>query len=847
MSWLLPALTANVSSACLLTLLYFYLYLQDRQPYLKIWTSSWAVYTVSFLLALFLMGNPSPGLFFATELASLASAVLLLYGAYLFIKRPFPRLWLFGAIAVAFWLPIAISYDFSFLTTTLPVFLLIGGVHIWTGTIFLRSRNIHGWGRTVLGYSFIFWGLHKFNYPLLRPVEWLAPWGYLIASLLGLTVALGVMLVYFEKNRNDLQISEELFRLLTENAKDVIFRLRLRPALLFEYISPAIFSFNGRRPEDYYADPHLLFRTVHPDDLSKLRTLLQDRDTGPVVLRWLDDKGRIIWIELQSTPVRNEQKELVALEGIIRDITGRIHIEAQARQLQRHYALILEAVGEGVFGLDQEGRATFINPAAALMLGWPMEELVGKKLHKLCHHTREDGTPYPEKDCASWAILSDGLARKGREFFWRRDGTGFPVEFTCVPIQAENSRSGVVVTFQDITAREKAEAEKKKLQDQLLQSQRVEAIGQLAGGVAHDFNNLLMAISGYGQLIMQQLGADSPLHQDMNEILKAADRAAALTRQLLAFSRRQPLQPRIVNLNHNINNMEKMLHRLIGEDIRFKTDFSPELLKINADPGQLEQVVMNLVVNARDAMPTGGELTIKTGNVTIDAEYCRMNPHGRPGQFACLSIEDTGTGMSRVVADKIFEPFFSTKGPRGTGLGLSVVYGIIKQHEGWITLYTEPDQGSTFRIYLPALTEQGQTGGRDQRIMTSIKTCQGRGERILAVEDEKKVQQLVNRILGSNGYRIDTVASAAEALALFCREENNFDLLFTDVVLPDRSGLQLIDDLLARQPGLKVLVTSGYTDHKSQWPLIRKRGFRFLEKPYNLDTLLETVREVLDG
>jgi two-component system, cell cycle sensor histidine kinase and response regulator CckA len=845
MSWLLPAVTANISSAILLTLLYLYLYLQDRQRYLKIWMFSWAVYSLRFVLNLFLADNPPPILLLTTELAHLASGVLLLYGSYIFINKPFPRAWLAGTILTAAWLPMALVFNFSFQATILPVFLFLGTVFIWTGTVFLRLREITGWGRIVLGCSLILWGIHKLNYPILRPLDWVAPWGYLIASLLGLTVALGVILVYFEKTRKDLQLSEERFRLLAENARDVIYRLRVRPGLAFDYISPAIVSFTGRHPEEYYANPDLLFKTVHPEDLPRLKEMLQAEASGPVVLRWLDDRGRTTWVEQQNTPIVDGQNKLVAIEGIVRDITSRIYAEERTLQLQKHHTLILESIGEGIFGLDREGRATFINPAAARMLAWPLEALIGKKIHAHGHAVGHEKSPPPESTCAYLATLNDGITRQGRDLFRRRDGTSFPAEYTCVPIRTAGSNTGVVVTFQDITAREKAEADKKKLHDQLLQSQKVEAIGQLAGGVAHDFNNLLMAINGYGQLILQQLGPDSPLRQDINEILKAGERAAALTRQLLAFSRRQPLQPRVVNLKSIIGDMEKMLHRLIGEDIHFKTSFAPDLQQVNVDPGQMEQVVMNLVVNARDAMPDGGKLTIRAADVDIDEEYCRLSPNGRPGQFVCLAIEDTGTGMSQEMTGRIFEPFFSTKGREGTGLGLSVVYGIIKQHEGWITVYSEPDQGTTFRIYLPALAD-GRANG-DGRALAAFHASQGRGERILIAEDEEKVRQLVSRILSANGYRIETAASVTEALAVFAREGENFDLLFTDVVLPDRSGLQLIEELLASKPALKILVTSGYTDHKSQWPRIRDRGYRFLEKPYGLNLLLQTVREVLDS
>jgi PAS domain S-box-containing protein len=406
---------------------------------------------------------------------------------------------------------------------------------------------------------------------------------------------------------------------------------------------------------------------------------------------------------------------------------------------------------------------------------------------------------------------------------------------------SEGTVTHAVVVSRDITERKQAEEEKERMQAQLLQSQKMEAIGILAGGVAHDFNNLLTTIIGYSALLLRSLDDHDPLRQDVEAIIKSAQRAAALTRQLLAFSRKQPLQPQVLDLNDLVTNMRKMLERLIGEDIGLVTDLAPALGRTKADPGQIEQVIMNLAVNAREAMPDGGTLTIVTANVTLDEDYCKVIPEARPGSFVCLSVEDTGVGMDEEIMQHIFEPFFSTK-EHSTGLGLAVVYGIVKQHEGWIDVSSEPGHGSTFRVYLPAFhRELAEEAGE----AVSLEELQGSGERILLVEDDAGVRELSTRALAESGYVVFAAASAEEALDIFEREEGQFHLVFSDVVLTDQSGLQLVDHLRARKPDLPVLLNSGYTDRKAHWTTISERGWRFLQKPYDLADLLRAVREAI--
>ena len=384
--------------------------------------------------------------------------------------------------------------------------------------------------------------------------------------------------------------------------------------------------------------------------------------------------------------------------------------------------------------------------------------------------------------------------------------------------------------------------EQKRLEAQLLQSQKLEAVGTLAGGIAHDFNNILTAITGYSDMLLMKLGQDSPLRGDVGEIRRAAGRAAALVRQLLAFSRKQKAAFAVVDVNGLIRNMQKMLYRLIGEDITLVMQLADHELKIRADSGQLEQIAVNLVVNARDAMPGGGKIVVRTEQVAVDERFCRRHPDAVAGRFVLISVRDEGTGMDKEVMEKVFEPFYTTKDVgKGSGLGLAVVYGIVDQHGGWIDLQSEVGQGTVFNVYLPLCAEAVEPAPE----FKDDGAQPGAGECILLVEDQEEVRRVAVNMLEANGYRVLTAATLAEAEAVFAREKEHIDLLFSDIVLPDGSGILLEERFRAVQPYLPVLMSSGYADDKMQWSLLQKRKLPFLQKPYTLDGLLRAVRQAL--
>ncbi len=503
---------------------------------------------------------------------------------------------------------------------------------------------------------------------------------------------------------------------------------------------------------------------------------------------------------------------------------------------------LLDSTAEAIYGTDLTGRITFANPAAVRLLGYASaNDLLGREAHALFHHTREDGRPYPLVECPIQRTVHLGDLTEGTEWFWDRAGRGFPVEYRATPLLETGARIGLVVAFTDISARVAAESERAHLEARLRQSQKMEAVGLLAGGIAHDFNNILTAILGTATLLREEFPPDSTHAAEISEIETAALRGANLTRQLLTFGRRQTVQPRVVDLNAIIRQVGHLLHRLLGEEVRLVTDLTPDGAWVLADPGQLEQVLMNLAVNARDAMPRGGLLTLRT---TLENP-----PDTSPGPRVLLVVSDTGVGMPPSVQAHAFEPFFTTKAVgQGTGLGLATVYGIVEQAGGEISLTSAAGVGTTFRIRLP-LAAPGRTAAAPGRMAPApeARTAATRGhETILLVEDEAPVRAIARRILVGAGYDVLDTESAAEARQLAEAHRGRIALLLTDVIMPSARGPELADALRRRAPDLKVIFISGYAaDATVERNDVAGQGF--IQKPFTVEELLTRVRQVLDG
>lgn len=421
-------------------------------------------------------------------------------------------------------------------------------------------------------------------------------------------------------------------------------------------------------------------------------------------------------------------------------------------------------------------------------------------------------------------------------------------EWTASDLRTVAIASDVVTTAM---RRLKVESDRERLQGQLQQSMKMEAVGKLSGGIAHDFNNMLLPIIGFADMVMMRLPDNDSSLAELREIKQAAERATALTRQLLAFSRKQVSRKTVFDLNDNLGNMTRMLSRIIGEDIHLLMALSPQAIPVRADQGQLEQIIMNLVINARDAMPQGGSISMRT--MLVDAARHPVPVIGgtaTAGHFAVLTVSDTGCGIPRELQDQVFEPFFTTKGQDGTGLGLSVIYGIVQDHQGGIQLESTPGKGTTFHIFLPAVDASAlpaPAAADHTRGKKAAAKYRGNGERVLLIEDEEAVNHLVRTALSQNGYNVITAATAKEARARFEEGGGAFDMIFSDAVLPDGNGLQLVDAFLTKNPSIRALVSSGYTDKNSLLDMARTRKISFLPKPYSLPDLFQTVAEVMEN
>jgi PAS domain S-box-containing protein len=505
--------------------------------------------------------------------------------------------------------------------------------------------------------------------------------------------------------------------------------------------------------------------------------------------------------------------------------------QAGLRRSEINFRSLVTNAPYGVCRCDSSGVLLDVNPALARMLGYASgSELVGRNLASLYLDTQQ------------WFSVADRF-RAMQRFHgvvaeWvRRDGSSIIVRLSGRAIRGERNAVFFELFAEDVS-------ERHALEQQLRQAQKMEAVGRLAGGIAHDFNNLLMVISGYCEFLLDRIGSDPALRGPAQEIANAAERATSLTRQLLAFSRKQMLAPKVLDLNAVVTENLKMLTRLIGEDIDLVMVPGAEIGAVKADPGQIEQVIMNLAVNARDAMPYGGKLTLETANLMLDEDYARFHAPVKPGEYVMLAISDTGMGMDADTQTHIFEPFFTTKGPKGTGLGLSTVYGIIKQSEGYIWVYSEPGKGTTFKIYLPRVSATGEAIAAPPPV-AALPPERGR-ETILLVEDEVNLRSLTRQSLENQGYTVIEAGDGASAIQLSHAHPGPIHLLLTDVIMLGMNGRELAHRISSLRPETKVLYMSGYTENAIGHNGTLDAGVTLLQKPFTLPALKAKVREVLD-
>ena len=603
----------------------------------------------------------------------------------------------------------------------------------------------------------------------------------------------------------------------------------------------------GYQPLDIEPGVESWYGRLHPDDKDRVIASCYAAING-AAMTWSEDyhfrraDGTYAEVLDRGYIVRNVRGQALRLIGAMTDLTALRKAHAELQESEVRGRTVLESSLDAIIGMDEQGAITDWNSCAETLFGWSRKDALGRPLaetiippdQREAHHARFSRFIETGEEAM--------LKRRLETTSWRRDGTEFPVELSVVPLK-EGAAYRFYWFIVDISERRAAEAKLWQTEDQLRQAQKMEAVGQLAGGVAHDFNNLLTVITGYTDLLMSDLPAGAPALVELEEIRQAAKRASWLTMQLLAFSRRQILAPQVLDLNVLIGNFEQMLRRLIGENVTLQTQLAPALARIKADPGQIEQVIMNLVVNACDAMPRGGHLTIETDTVLLDESYSVKAVEMPRGRYVLLAVSDTGCGMDAELQKRIFEPFFTTKeAGKGTGLGLSTVYGIVKQSHGFVWVYSEPGRGTTFKIYLPTVDEDVQPAKRESRSAqqrTGVET-------ILLVEDAEPLRDLAKKILELSGYTVLAAGSLDEALKIAEARNWMVHLLLTDVIMPGGSGPDVADRLSEQCQDLKVLYMSGYTGAVMADQGILEDGIPLLQKPFTPEALRQKVREVLD-
>jgi two-component system, cell cycle sensor histidine kinase and response regulator CckA len=708
----------------------------------------------------------------------------------------------------------------------------------------LRLRHVENrewilWAATVVITLLLTAGIVSFLFPLLRAAGNSDSFFNLQTEMIGL---LGVVLLFdlytiyqqlqIHRIRRQLLESQQVFRLISENAADMIAVVDVQGQRV--YNSQSYEKILGYSPEDLQKSSS--FEQIHPDDRQRVHEAsLEARRTGvgkTLEFRMRHKNGS--WRALESTAsvISSTGGVPDRLVIVSRDITDRKKAIEALRVSEASFRSLVEDAPYGIYQADDEGCFLRVNPALQRMLGYSTsDELLDVNLEKEIFRRLDDFRTMQQ-------TLYSFDEFKDLEIEWRKkDGTPITVRCTGRRVKEENGTSALHEVFaEDVT-------DKRILEGRLRMAGKMEAIGRLSGGVAHDFNNILGVMIGYSQLLKRKLTSEKELSEYAAEIEKAGQRAASLTRQLLAFSRQQILTPTVLDLNTLIADMEKMLPRLIGEDIAVRIALDKDLGTVKADQGQVEQVIMNLAVNARDAMPAGGTLCMETANKQLDELYCREHPGAKPGRYVMLSVSDSGVGMDKETITHIFEPFFTTKElGKGTGLGLATVYGIVKQSDGYIGVNSSPGEGTSFQIYLPRVDEPVAP----TPAVVSLEPHAKGSETILLAEDSEALRKLAKSLLEGHGFHVLTASSGEEALERARQHPAPIDLLLTDVVMPGINGRVLAERLQGTRPTTKILYMSGYTDSFIAGHGVLDQKTNLLYKPFTEEQLIERVRKVLD-
>jgi two-component system, cell cycle sensor histidine kinase and response regulator CckA len=647
-----------------------------------------------------------------------------------------------------------------------------------------------------------------------------------------------------QKTEKVLLESEKRLRGITTNMPGVVFQFyaKVNGEYGISYVSERMADIFEVPPDTELDALFPIFIShVHEEDLDQFTASVQNavQETAPWDFegRYIKPSGKVFWFHAMSIPTRLEDR--LVFDGILLDITDRKQAEDALRESEELYTRLVDTIPDVIIRTDLQGNILFANDYTLQRSGFSWKEIEGRNILEF--------VPPGEHPMAVQnitRIMTDGKLGPYDYHLIIKDGSIIPFEMISGVFHSKDGKPcGYVHVCRDISLRKQTEQEKEHLQERLNQSQKMESVGRLAGGVAHDFNNMLGVILGHAELALEKTSPDQPLHAHLREIRKAAGRSADLTRQLLAFARKQTVAPRVIDLNETVAGMLKMLQRLIGEDIHLSWLPGGKSWPVKIDPSQIDQILANLCVNARDAITSVGNVSIETENIRIDEAFCVGHPDFISGDYVLLAVSDNGCGMGKEIQDKLFEPFFTTKDVgKGTGLGLATIYGIVKQNNGFLNVYSEPGRGTTFKIYLPRHIGKAEQAGTKE---PPEPVSRGQ-ETILVVEDEPAILDLSQIMLEQQGYQVLAAATPGEAIRLAEEHPGAIHLLITDVVMPEMNGRDLAKKILSCYPGIRRLFMSGYTADMIAHQGVLDEGVWFIQKPFSRKDLLAKVREVLD-
>lgn len=829
MPWLIPSVIATAAGTAILTACFTYVYFLDQRKYLKVWAISWGVYFLRFALFLIsLLWQKEPFLLIGNQMASLISGVLLLYGTYLFIDRPFPRVILYLSVLDSLWIFISILNDYPFFLITLPTFAFLSYVYIWTGLMFFKSPSMEKKESALVGTGFILWGIHKADYPFLHPVAWFAPWGYLMAAVIEFTVAMGLLLTYFRKIRNELALSEEKYRTVFHNSPDSISLIRAKDGIFIDINEGFTKTMGYSRQEVIGKSPMALSLWDDPIYGERIDSELQSYGVVKNREVFFRSKGGRVLAGLMTAKAIDLKNEAIIF-SIIRDITDRRQIEAD----RERWLTAIEQAVDGIMITDAHGIIEYINPSFEKISGYPVRELKGRSPNVLKSGKQDD-----EFYGRMWKTINSGMKWNGLIINKKKSGELYTEEMTISPVfDPSGGITNFVAVKRDIT-------DEIKLKERLQQSQKMEAIGTLAGGIAHDFNNILVPIMGHAEILLEDMQQDSPFRSSLDQIYSSAVRAKDLVHQILAFARQEKSELKLLKLPPIIKESLKLIRSTIPATIAIRQNLQADCSPVTADSIQIHQIIMNLATNAFHAMEKdGGELHVGLSEVKLSRED-RIYPDMAVGRYACLSVSDTGVGMDKDMVKRIFDPFFTTKSQgKGTGMGLAVVHGIVTAMKGAIRVFSEPGKGTRFDVFLPVVPRAGE----DKALPNDDEPLPRGTETILLVDDEEAVVALEKQILERLGYHVVSRTSSTEALEAFRSKPGKYDLIITDMAMPNLPGDKLALELIRVRADIPILICTGFSESMTE-ERIRHLGIRgSVLKPILIKDLAKKIREVLDS